>query len=287
MGSLTLNIQEVTALLIVGERINTSRKVKGEPVIENAVINRDAEFIKDMARKQFEAGATYIDINCGTLTTGEPEALEWLTRVVMEAVDAPISFDTPNPVALDRALKAYDPAKGQPMINSITAESERYSNVLPLVLEYKAKVIALAMDDSGIQQDPDKRHAVAKTLIENLTSAGVPLHDIYVDPLTFPIGTGSDVALAMFDIIRKVKAEYPGVNTIAGLSNISHGMPARKILNQAVTVLAMGCGLDAGIIDPNDRYLMALIYATEALLGKDEFCMNYITKSREGLFEGL
>lgn len=274
-------------MLIVGERINTSRKIKGELVIENAVTNRDADYIKDLAVKQFEAGATYIDVNCGTLTSGEPEALEWLTKVVMEAVDAPISFDTPNPNALETALKAYDISKGQPMINSITAESERYKNVLPFVKEYKAKVVALAMDDTGIQQDPDKRLAVAKKLIDDLTGAGIALEDIYVDPLTFPISTGNDVALAMLNIIENVKSEYPGVNIIAGLSNISHGMPTRKILNQAMTVLCMASGLDAGIIDPNDRYLMALIYATEALLGKDEFGMNYLTKFREGAFEGL
>ena len=274
-------------MLIVGERINTSRKIKGEPVIEQAVVNRDAEYIKKLAVTQFEAGATYIDVNAGTLTSGEPEALEWLTKVVMDSVDAPIAFDTPNPLALERALSVYDAAKGQPMINSITAESDRYKNVLPWVLQYKAKVIALAMDDSGIQSDPGKRHAVAKTLIDNLTSAGVPLGDIYVDPLTFPIGTGSDVATSMLDIIEQVKTEYPGVNIIAGLSNISHGMPARKVLNQAMTILSMSKGLDAGIVDPNDRYLMALIYATEALLGKDDFCMNYITKSREGVFEGI
>jgi len=274
-------------MLIVGERINTSRKIKGEAVIEAAVNNRDAGYIKDLAIRQLEAGATYIDVNCGTLTSGEPEALEWLTKVVMEAVDAPISFDTPNPAALEKALAAYDAAKGQPMINSITAESERYANVLPFVLKHKAKVIALAMDDTGIQQDAGKRYEVAVKLIKDLTAAGVPLADIYVDPLTFPIGTGSDVGTAMLDIIGKVKAEYPGVNAIAGLSNISHGMPCRKILNQAMTVLCMGKGLDAGIVDPNDRYLMALIYATEALLGKDDFSMNYITKSREGAFEGI
>lgn len=274
-------------MLIVGERINTSRKIKGEAVIEAAVVNRDADYIKNLAVKQFEAGATYIDVNAGTLTSGEPEALEWLTKVVMDSVDAPISFDTPNPAALEKALSAYDASKGQPMINSITAEAERYANVLPFVKQYKAKVIALAMDDSGIQQDPGKRHAVARKLIEDLTDAGVALEDIYVDPLTFPIGTGSDVALSMLDIISKVKTEYPGVNIIAGLSNVSHGMPARKILNQAMTVLCMGNGLDAGIVDPNDRYLMALIYATEALLGKDDFCMNYISKSREGALDDL
>ena len=274
-------------MLIVGERINTSRKIKGEPVIENAVVGRDAGFIADMARKQFEAGATYIDINAGTLTSGEPEALEWLTQVVQDSVDAPISFDTPNPTALDRAMAVYDAAKGQPLINSITAETERWASILPFVLKYKAKVIALAMDDSGIQQDPAKRLSVARTLIGNLTGAGVAVDDIYVDPLTFPIGTGSDVAVSMLDIIEKVVAEYPGVHIIAGLSNVSHGMPVRKILNQAMTVLCLGKGLDAGIIDPNDKYLMALIYATEALLGRDDFCMNYISKSREGAFEGL
>lgn len=274
-------------MLIVGERINTSRKVKGEAVIEQAVTNRDADFVIDLARKQFEAGATYIDINAGTLTSGEPEALEWLTQVVQEAVDAPISFDTPNPAALERALAVYNTDRGQPMINSITAESDRYAAVLPFVKRHKAKVIALAMDDSGIQQDPEKRLAVARTLIGNLTAEGIALGDIYVDPLTFPIGTGSDVAVAMLNIIEQLRAEYPEVHIIAGLSNVSHGMPARKILNQAMTVLCMCKGLDAGIIDPNDRQLMALICATEALMGVDDFCMNYITKSREGAFEGI
>lgn len=274
-------------MLIVGERINTSRKIKGEPVIEQAVIARDEEYIKNLAISQFEAGATYIDINCGTLTSGEPEALKWLTEIVQNTVKAPISFDSPNPLALEMALSVYDSSNGQPLINSITAESERYENVLPFVLKYKAKVIALAMDDSGIQPDAQKRLDVAKKLVNDLINAGINIDDIYVDPLTFPIGTGSDVTINMLRIIETIKNEYPEIHIIAGLSNVSHGMPSRKLLNQATTILAMGKGLDAGIIDPNDKYLMGLIYATEALLGIDDYCMNYITKSREGAFEGL
>lgn len=274
-------------MLIVGEAINTSRKVKGERVIEAAVVNRDADFIRALAQKQFAAGATYIDVNAGTLTSGEPEALAWLTQVVQDAVAAPIAFDSPNPLALAAAMHVYHAANGQPMINSITAEAERYARVLPFVLEYQAKVIALAMDDSGIQSDPAKRLSVARVLVEKLIADGVPVENIYVDPLTFPIGTGDEVAVAMLDIIEKIMTEYPGVHTIAGLSNVSHGMPNRKLLNQAMTVLAMGKGLDAGIVDPNDRYLMALIAASEALLGRDEYCMKYITLSREGAFEGL
>ncbi len=270
-------------MLVVAERINTSRKIKGEMLVEQAVVNRDAEYIQKLAADQVAAGpegSTYVDINAGTLTSGEPEALEWLTKVVQEAVDAPISFDTPNAAALEKALAAYDSSKGQPLINSITAESIRYKNVLPFVLEHKSKVIALAMDDSGIQTDPSKRLTVAKQLVDDLTSAGVALDNIYVDPLTFPIGTGSDVVVSMLDIIAKVKEAYPGVHIIAGLSNVSHGMPSRKLLNQALTVLAMGKGLDAAIIDPNDRYLMAMIASTEALLGIDDFCVNYIGLSR-------
>jgi len=274
-------------MLIVGERINTSRKVKGEPIIEQAVEGRDMAFVQKLAKDQHEAGATYIDLNCGTLREGEPEALEWLTRMYQAVVDAPASFDSPNPVAIERAIAAYDMGKGQPLINSITAETERFRNILPLVLRYKTKVIALSMDDAGIQQEPDKRLSVARELVKRLTDAGVPLEDIYVDPLTFPIGTGSDVGVSMLEIIQKIMGEFPGVHTIAGISNVSHGMPARKFLNEAMALLAMDRGLDAAIIDPLDRHLMALIAAAESLLGRDDFSMNYITLAREGKFEGI
>ncbi len=274
-------------MLIVGERINTSRKVKSERVIEAMVVNRDAEAIQKLAKSQQDAGSAYIDMNAGTLTSGEPEALEWLTQVVQEAVTVPICFDTPNPQALELALAAYDRSKGQPFINSITAETDRYSTILPFVLEQKSKVIALAMDDTGIQPDASKRLDVARKLVSDLAAAGVPLADIYVDPLTFPIGSGGDVAIAMMSVLEAIKSEFPGVQTIAGLSNVSHGMPARNCLNSAMTVLCLGKGLDAGIIDPNDKMLMALIAAAEALMGRDEYCAGYIKLHRKGFFEGL
>ncbi|HPP75979.1 MAG TPA: dihydropteroate synthase [Armatimonadota bacterium] len=274
-------------MLIVGERINTSRKVKGEPIIEKAVCARDADFVIKLAKDQVEAGATYIDLNCGTLREDEPESLEWLTKTVQAAVDAPLTFDSPNPAAIERALAVYDHTKGQPMINSITAETDRYKNILPLVQKYQTKVIALSMDDTGIQADAEKRLTVARDLVKRLTDDQVPLDAIYVDPLTFPIGTGTEVGVAMLEIISRIMTEYPGVHTIAGISNVSHGMPARKFLNEAMTLLSMDRGMDAAIIDPMDRYLMALIAAAEALLGRDEFSMNYITLSRAGKFDGL
>lgn len=274
-------------MLVVGERINTSRKVNKEPVIEAAVRERNVEYIQKLARDQVEAGAAYVDLNCGTLHDGEEEALEWLTRTVQAAVDVPMCFDSPNGAAIERAIGVYDTSRGQPMINSITAESTRYASILPLVRQHRTKVIALAMDDDGIQPDGEKRYQVATRLVSDLLSAGVAADDIFVDPLTFPIGTGSDVGLTMLDVIRRIRAEFPDVHITAGISNVSHGMPVRKILNEAMMVLAMGAGLDSAIIDPLDRYLMALIAAAEAILGRDEFSMSYITQAREGRFDGI
>ena len=269
-------------MLIIGERINTSRKVKGEPVIENAVRARDARFFIDLAEKQCEAGATYIDVNAGTLMEGESDAMEWLVTTIQGALDVPLAIDSPNPVAIDRALKVH---KGQAMINSITAEKDRYNNVLPLAKQYETKLIALAMGDDGIPPDAQGRIAVGRELINNLTAAGIKLDNIYADPLVFPIANGGEFGVAVMDTIRTIKAEFPGIHASAGVSNVSHGLPQRKFLNQAFTVMCMTAGLDAAIIDPMDKQLMALIYSTEALLGHDDFCMTYLEASRAGKFE--
>lgn len=266
-------------MLIVGERINTSRKN-----IAPAVESRDADFIIDAAKKQYEAGAGYIDVNAGTMFNDEPESLEWLVKTVQGAIDVPLTLDSPNPVALERALKAH---KGKAMINSITAETDRYEKILPLVKEYGTKVIALAMGETGIPTDAEGRLVVARQLIDNLVKEGVSLDDIYVDPLVYPIATGSSYGAAVLDTIKTVMTEYPGIHTVCGLSNISHGLPVRKLLNQAFLVMCMTSGLDAAIIDPLDQRLMSLIYASEALLGRDDYCAEYLTAARENKFEGV
>lgn len=269
-------------MLIVGERINTSRKVKGEPVIENAVRARDVQFFIDLATKQYEAGATYIDVNAGTLLEGEADAMEWLVTTIQGALDVPLAIDSPNPTAIERALKVH---KGQAMVNSITAEKDRYNNVLPLVKQYGTKVIALAMGDEGIPGNAEGRISVARELVGNMVAAGIKLDNIYADPLVFPIANGAEYGLAVLDTIRTIKAEFPGIHASAGVSNVSHGLPQRKFLNQAFTVMCMTAGLDAAIIDPMDKQLMALIYSTEALLGHDDFCVDYLEASRAGKFE--
>ena len=265
-------------MIIIGEKINSSLKATRQ-----AIELGDIEFIKQLAKSQYDAGASYIDINAGTFINDEPEKLVWLANIVQEAVDAPLSLDSPSPEALKAVLKANK--NSRPIINSTTNETERFEAIAPLVLEYKTSIIALCMDDTGMPETADERVTIAEQLIEKLTRQGVSLQDIFIDPMVRPIGTGPNYGVAAIDTIRKVKQEFPDVHIACGLSNISFGKPARKLMNQAFLVAAIYAGMDGAILDPLDKKLMSFVYATEALMGKDEYCIEYLTKFREGLFE--
>lgn len=265
-------------MLIVGELINTSRKA-----IKPAVENRDAAFIQDLAKKQVAAGANYVDVNCGTMVFNEEETMAWLVETVQAAVSAPLCLDSPNAKALEVGLSLIK--GGQPMINSITAEKDRFATILPFVLKYKAKIVGLCMDDSGMPETAEDRLKIADRLISDMVAAGVPEDDIYLDPLVKPVSTGDSAGMEVLDTIYAIKQKYPNVHGICGLSNISYGLPNRKILNQAFMVQTMARGMDGYILDPLDKTMMGFVYASQALLGQDQFCMNYLTAHRNGLYE--
>lgn len=264
-------------MIIVGERINSSRKA-----IQPAIENQDGAAIQDIAKKQVEAGAHYVDVNAGTFLSREPEYLEWLVKTVQEVVDVPLCVDSPNPEATERAIQA---CQKTPMLNSISGESKRVDLMLPLLKKYGCSVIALCMDDSGVPEGAEKRFQIASELLQKLEGEGVDRSRVFFDPLIYPISTGSHFGQVALDTIRLIKGSMPGVQTICGLSNISHGLPNRKILNQAFLVMSMAAGLDGAIIDPLDRRMMALLMASEALLGKDDFCSGYIAAHRAGKLE--
>lgn len=225
-----------------------------------------------------------MDVNAGMFTGEEPERLVWLVNTIQEVTDAPFSIDSPNPKAIEAALKANKNPK--PIINSITDEKERYDAIMPLAVQFNTGIIALCMDDTGMPETIDERVVIAERLIGKLTKEGIAMEDIYIDPLIRPIGTGSHYGVVAIETIRRVKSEFPSVHIACGLSNISFGIPARKLMNQAFLVAAMAAGMDGAILDPLDKKLMSFMYATEALMGLDDYCMNYLTKFREGELEG-
>lgn len=267
-------------MLIIGELINTSRKA-----INEAVVNKDAEYIKKIAIEQVEAGANYIDVNCGTMVNNEVEIMEWLVNTVQEAIESPLCIDSPNPKALEAGLKLCK--FGQPMINSITDEAARIEEILPLVVKYKAKVVALCMDDKGMPETVDDRMGVVNSLYKKLTEAGVSEDDIYFDPLIMPVSSVSSQGKAVLETIKLVKEQYPNVHLTCGLSNISYGLPNRKLINRAFTIQTMTMGMDSYILNPTDKAMMGFIHVSKVLLGEDANCRKYLTAHRKGLYEGV
>lgn len=265
-------------MLVVGELINTSRSE-----IKTAVLNRDAETIIRVAKAQEEAGAGYLDVNCGNLVEQELEAMGWLVDTILQECKLPLCIDSPNAAALVEGLKRATHA--QPMINSISAETSRWNSVLPLVLEYKAKVVALCIEDAGMPKGLDDRLRIADGLINALTSAGVPIEDIYIDPLVTPISTDQKTGKILLDTIRKIMGNYPGVHMICGLSNVSYGLPVRKVLNRLFMVQTMSAGMDAYILNPTDKGMLGSLKGSMALLGLDKFCRGYNQAYRAGLYE--
>jgi cobalamin-dependent methionine synthase I len=243
----------------------------------------NADFIQEIAVAQAQNGADYLDINCGTFVNDEKEKMEWLVSTVQQVTDKPLCIDSPSAIVLEAGLSACK--NGKPMINSITAEKDRFADVLPLVIKYRAKLIALCMDDSGIPQTAEARFKIAEQLISNLTAAGMKQDDIYLDPLVQPIATASDAGLAVLDTVTAIKNKYPQVHCICGLSNISFGLPNRPLLNRTFMIQTMARGMDSYILNPTDNKLMGLVYASNALLGNDNFCTKYLKAHRKGLYQ--
>ena len=258
-------------MLIIGELINCTRKRVGE-----AAAKRDTEFIQNLARKQMEAGAHMLDLN-GDLPGQEVEVLTWLTSVVQEIADLPLCLDSANPNAI---LQALPLCRRPPMINSLNDEPARW-DMLPTLREYRPKVIALCTSETGVPTDVVDRVAIASTLIDRLTAEGFVLDDIYVDACVLPIATGPQ-GRKLMGAVSQIAAAYPGVHLSAGVSNVSFGMPQRKLLNESFLLLLMAHGLDTAIVDPCDPQLMMNILAAEALLGRDERCKIYLRAYREG-----
>ncbi|MBC7344424.1 MAG: methyltetrahydrofolate cobalamin methyltransferase [Clostridia bacterium] len=260
-------------MIVIGERINSSRT----PILQ-ALRNRDSTFLQGEAQKQADAGAQLIDVNAAATLEDEPDSLAWLVEIVQQVVDKPLCLDSPNPEALTRALRVH---RGKAMINSITGEKDRFSAILPLVLEYGASVIALCMDDQGLPETPAQRIRIATSLLEKLTEAGVPKEDIYFDPLVKPVSAVYTAGLDVLETVRILKTEL-GAQTVCGLSNISYGLPNRHTVNRAFTLMVMAAGMDAVLIDPLDPGLMSLIRAGRVILGQDPYASDYIRAFREG-----
>jgi len=259
-------------MYIVGERINSSRSS-----IQQAVRDRDSAAIQAEASLQVKAGARMLDVNAGTSVTGEAEDLVWLVETVQGAIDVPLCLDSPNAEALRAAVGVH---QGAPMINSITGEEDRLVEILPVVAEAGASVVALTMDEAGMPRTADDRLRVAHKLARRVAAAGVPLERVYFDPVISALATDHTQGREVLAAVARIRKEFPQAHIICGLSNVSFGLPNRRMLNHTFLVMLMAVGLDAAIVDPTAVGFVDLLTTAEALRGNDEFCMSYIDHFR-------
>ena len=257
--------------VLIGERINPSGKKK----LSEALKEENFDVIREEAIAQVEAGADILDINVVTSGVDEVVMLPKVVEVVLEAVEVPLCIDINNPSALKEALKIYP---GKPIVNSVSGEEKSLNTVLPLVKEYGAAVIGLALDDEGIPKETGKRVEVANKIIERAESIGIPREDVIIDSLALSIGSDSNAGMVTLETIHKVRDEL-GVNQNLGASNISFGLPNRPLLNQIFLAIAIANGLTCPTV--NVAKVRSAILSTDLALGRDRYAMRYIQDFRK------
>lgn len=252
--------------VMIGEKINPT----GIKKLGQALVNKDMEYVKYLAKRQVDWGADVLDINVGHPQIDEAEIIPLVVEAVKSVVDVPLCIDSNEPKILEAGLKV---APGKPLVNSVNGEEKQLATVLPIVKERGAAVIGLCIGDDGIPPTPEGRLAAAGKIIERATKIGIPIEDIIIDPLVMTVGHTSNAATITLKTIELVVKEF-GVNVSLGASNVSFGLPDRHAVNAAMLTLAMQVGTTCSITDPIK--LGNVIRATDLLLGKDANSMRYL-----------
>ncbi|MDD5504978.1 MAG: dihydropteroate synthase [Candidatus Omnitrophica bacterium] len=273
-------------MIIIGEKINSTRRH-----IKEAIAGKRLDVLLEEAGSQLLSGAQYIDINTAASIAKEKDDLIWLLENVQEKFGCGLSIDSPDPGIVKEAIGLC--AK-RPFVNSITGEKSRIGFMKSFMSCRQCFIIALSINDDGIPDDVEGRVSVAEEIIKYAALQGVDRRDVFIDPLVKPVSTEPGQARCFLEAVKILKGK--GISCIGGLSNISFGLPRRDILNAVFIRLAIDAGIDAAILDPTQKQTGALLsgkdmpkqvfsIAQDAILGKDEYSMNYIKAFRAGLLE--
>ena len=264
-------------MIIIGEKINGSI-----PKVANAIARRDAQFIKECAIAQEKAGAHFIDCCASVPEKIEVETLQWMIDCIQSVSDLPIAIDSPS---ADVLAEVYKFCKRPGLFNSVSGEGNKIDNIFPILAENKDwQVIALLSASKGIPKNAADRLRVFDMIISKAQEYGISPERIHIDPLVEMLCVSENGIDTNVEVISTIREKYPTIHITAAISNISFNLPERRLLNLGFTVLAMNAGLDSAILDPTNRDMIGLICATQALLGQDEYCMEYIEAYRDGLF---
>ena len=269
--SKTVTIGAEQPFCIIGERINpTGRKAFAEQLRGG-----DLSTVTVDAVGQVEAGADVLDVNAGIPLVDEPELLKSMLLTVQDAVDVPICIDSSVIEALEAGLSVYE---GRALVNSVTAEDERLTEILPLVARHGAAVIGLANDETGIPETPEQRLECARKIVAVAGDHGIAPEDVVIDPLAMTVGADTEAVATTLRTITLIRDEL-GVNMCLGASNVSFGLPQRHVLNAAFLPMAMAVGLTSAIMNTAPVCIES-VRASDLLLGHDPWGASWIAAHR-------
>lgn len=255
-------------MIFVGERINTGFKD-----IKQAVMDKDPKPLQEWAKKQTEAGATYLDVNLGAVST-KPEDMCWMIERVQEVVDTPISIDTNKPTILAEAVKA---CRKPPLVNSSTAAPEKMEKFLPIVASCEGSIIGLSMDDAGTPKSADARVEKAGMFIATAMEQGIPPERIFLDPIVMPLKFMQEQAKEILEAARQFQLfSDPAPHVICGLSNVSNGTTHKKLINRTFLVMLINNGCDAAICDVMDTELVEAAKTAELVMNREIYADSYV-----------
>jgi 5-methyltetrahydrofolate corrinoid/iron sulfur protein methyltransferase len=246
-------------MILIGENLNVMVKRIGE-----AMKNRDAKTIQELAVAEAEAGVDYIDINLGPARKGGDELMEWIVKTVQEVVDIPLYLDTTNEIAIEAGLKAYKNKRGKAVINSIMARPERMAAELPLAQKYDAGFVALLWGPEGMPRDASERGSLAAELMAKAAEHGIRDEDVWIDPIVTPVSSQQDQVKSLLEFMmmfKDLQEMAPGLKSTCGLSNVSNGAPNqfRPILNQTYLMMTEKYGMQSAIVDAFDEDLKSFV----------------------------
>lgn len=261
-------------MFIIGELINGMYKA-----VAHAIEARDAELIHHLAEDQMRAGAAALDVNVGPYSKNPKDDMKWLIESIQKTVKAPLSIDSSRSDVVEEGLKV---AANKVIINSTSADDEKMDKIFGLAKKYKAQVIGLTMDKTGVPDNKDKRLELAARIVARGIDAGISASDILLDPIVLPVNVAQAQGAGVFEAIREFKLlADPAPKTMIGLSNVSQGTKKRGIINRTYLVMAIANGLDAAILDPLDKELMDAMITSELILNKNIYCDSFLEAYRK------
>jgi 5-methyltetrahydrofolate corrinoid/iron sulfur protein methyltransferase len=261
-------------MFIIGELINGMYQDIGRAINE-----KDKSVIQKCALDQIQAGADALDINCGPGSKQPMTDMPWLVDSVQEVTDKPLALDSSKPQVIEAGLKV---AKNKTIINSTTADPDKMDVLIGLAKQHKSKLIGLTISAKGIPQNKDQRLELAATIVATCEEKGFPVEDLYLDPIVLPVNVAQAQMKDILESIHEFKIiAQPSPKTIVGLSNVSQGTAVRSLINRTFLVLGGASGLDAAILDPQDKDLMDALITAEMILNKNIYCDSYLAAYRK------